>query len=52
MTLSERVKKLRIDMVMSQQELAKRMGYSSRSSVNKIESGRPVTQKIIIRLAD
>ncbi len=52
MTLAERVKKLRIDMGMSQQELAKRMGYSSRSSVNKIESGRPVTQKIIIRLAE
>ena len=30
MTLAERVKKLRIDMGMSQQELAKRMGYSSR----------------------
>lgn len=28
------------------------MGYSSGSSINKIESGRPVTQKIIVRLAD
>jgi transcriptional regulator with XRE-family HTH domain len=28
------------------------MGYKSRSSINKIETGRPVTQKIIARLAD
>lgn len=39
-------------MGMSQQELANKMGYSSRSSVNKIESGRQVTQKIIVRLAE
>lgn len=45
MTLAERVKKLRIEMGMSQQELANKMGYSSRSSVNKIESGRQRTIK-------
>jgi transcriptional regulator with XRE-family HTH domain len=28
------------------------MGYKSRSSINKIETGRPVTQKIIARLAE
>ncbi len=52
MTLGERVKKLRLELGLSQEELSKRMGYSSRSSINKIESGRPVTQKIIVRLAD
>lgn len=52
MTLGERVKKLRLDLRLSQQQLAERMGYSSGSSINKIETGRPVTQKIIVRLAD
>lgn len=52
MTLGERVKKMRHELHMSQQELAIRMGYSSGSSINKIEKGRPVTQKIIVRLAD
>ena len=51
-TLGDRVKKLRIALGWSQDELSKRMGYKSRSSINKIESGRPVTQKIIVRLAE
>lgn len=51
MELSDRVRKKRIELGLSQEELAERMGYSSRSSINKIEMGRPVTQKIIIRLA-
>lgn len=37
---------------MSQDELASRMGYKSRSSINKIEMGRPVSQKIIVKLAE
>lgn len=28
------------------------MGYSSRSSINKIENGRAVSQKLIVRLAE
>lgn len=51
-TLGDRVKELRLSLGWSQDELAKRMGYKSRSSINKIESGRPVTQKIIVRLAE
>lgn len=51
-TLGDRVKNKRLSLKWSQDDLAKRMGYKSRSSINKIESGRPVTQKIIVRLAD
>ena len=51
MELGEKVKQRRIELGMSQEELAKKMGYSSRSSINKIEKGRPITQKIIVRLA-
>ena len=41
----------REELNLSQEELAKRMGYSSRTSINKIENGRPCSQKIIARLA-
>lgn len=51
MELGEKVKQRRLELGMSQEELAKRMGYSSRSSINKIEKGRPITQKIIVRLS-
>lgn len=52
MELAEKVKIRREQLGLSQEELALRMGYKSRSSINKIETGRPVTQKIIARLAD
>lgn len=52
MLLSERVRNRRIELGLSQEELAKRMGYSSRTSINKIENGRAVSQKIIVRLAE
>lgn len=52
MNLAERVKKRRLQLGWSQDELAKKMGYSSRSSINKIEHGRPISQKIISKLAD
>lgn len=52
MELAEKVKLKREELGISQEELAMRMGYKSRSSINKIETGRPVTQKIIVRLAD
>lgn len=50
-SLSDKVKKRRLELGLTQEELAKRMGYSSRVSINKIENGRQVSQKIIIRLA-
>ena len=52
MNLGDKVRRRRIYLGISQEELAKRMGYKSRSSVNKIENGRPVSQKIIFRLAE
>lgn len=51
MNLGDKVRKRRIELGLTQEELAKRMGYSSRVSINKIENGRQVSQKIIIRLA-
>ena len=52
MDLAKKVKMRREQLGLSQEELALRMGYKSRSSINKIETGRPVTQKIIARLAE
>ena len=52
MTLADRVRQRREDLGLSQEQLALRMGYSSRTSINKIENGRPCSQKIIARLAD
>lgn len=52
MDLASKVKQRRLELGMSQEDLAKKMGYSSRSSINKIEKGRAVSQKIICRLAD
>lgn len=52
MNLGRIVQQRRIELGMSQEELANKMGYKSRSSINKIENGRPVTQKIIVRLAE
>lgn len=52
MNLADRVKQRREELGLSQEQLALRMGYSSRTSINKIENGRPCSQKIIARLAD
>lgn len=51
MELSDRVRIRREELNLTQDELAKKMGYASRVSVNKIENGRPVSQKIIVKLA-
>lgn len=52
MELGTKVKMRREELGWSQDELAQRMGYKSRSSINKIEMGRPISQKIIFRLAE
>ena len=39
MELYKRIRKRREELGMSQEELAKKMGYKSRSSINKIEMG-------------
>lgn len=52
MNLAEKVKQRRTELGLSQDELAKMMGYTSRSSINKIEKGRPISQKIVHKLAE
>ena len=52
MDLANRVRQRREELGLSQEDLALRMGYSSRTSVNKIENGRPCSQKIITRLSE
>lgn len=40
MTVGERIKQRRLELNLSQDELAKKVGYKSRSSINKIELAR------------
>ena len=51
MTIGERIKKRRIDLQMSQDELAKKVGYKSRSSINKIELARELPLKKVEAMA-
>lgn len=52
MSMGENIKKLREDLGMSQEELASRMGYSHKSSINKIEMGKQdIPQSKVIELA-
>lgn len=52
MSLADKVRTRREELGMNQTELAIKMGYKSRVSINKIEKGREVSQKIIVRLAE
>lgn len=52
MNLGYKVKTRREELGLSQEELAFKMGYKSRTSINKIENGRDVSQKIIVKLAE
>lgn len=53
MTVGERIKEFRINLGLTQDELAKKIGYKSRATVNKIESGeREITQSMIKKFAD
>ena len=52
MTIGEKVKEARLQKGWTQQELAEKLGYKSRSSINKIEVGdRDVPRKQIIEIA-
>ena len=52
MEIGARIKKRREELGLSQEELAKRVGYKSRSSINKIElDGRGLPQKKIVAFA-
>lgn len=52
MDFADRVRIRREQLGLNQEELAQKMGYKSRSSINKIENGRSVSQKLIVRLAE
>ena len=53
MTIGQRVKIRREELGMSQEELATKVGYKSKSSINKIELGfRVLTQSKIKVIAD
>lgn len=51
-TLGDRVRTERVRQGITQDELAKRAGYSSRTSINKIENGRPASLKVVHKLAE
>lgn len=45
MNIGERIRKCREDLNMTQEELALKLGYKSRSSVNKVENSRELSNK-------
>lgn len=52
MTLYDRIRQLRIRAGMSQEDLARAMGYKDRSMITKIESGKvDISQKKILAFA-
>lgn len=53
MTIGERIKKRRLELNMTQEQLADKLGYKSKSSINKIElDSRNLTQPKIKLIAD
>lgn len=52
MDIGERIKKRREELGLSQSELARKVGYTSRSTINKIEKdGRGISQDKIAAIA-
>lgn len=51
MTVGERIKQKRIELGLSQDELAKKVGYKSRSSIQKIECARNLPLPKVERMA-
>lgn len=52
MTIPERIKNRRESICMSQDELARLVGYSGRSAISKIENGeREIRQSMIVKIA-
>lgn len=52
MTVGEKIKQRRLELNMSQDELAKKCGYKSRSSINKIELSRDLPLKKVRLMAN
>ena len=51
MRVGDKIKQRRIELGLSQEELAKRTGYKSRSSINKIEVSRALPLSKVERVA-
>ena len=51
MTIGERIKQKRLELNLSQDELAKKVGYKSRSSIQKIEVARKLPLDKIEKMA-
>lgn len=52
MTVGQRIKSRRIDLQLSQEDLAKMVGYKSRSSIQKIESARNLPLPKVEKMAN
>lgn len=53
MTIGEKIKQARIEKGMTQEELGEKLGYKSRSSINKIETGeRDIPRSQLKRIAN
>ena len=52
MRAGERIRQRRVELGLTQEELAIAAGYKSRSSINKIENSREVTLKKIKKIAN
>lgn len=51
MKIGERIRNRRLELNMTQDELAKKLGYASRSSINKLELSRELPSKKIAQCA-
>lgn len=52
MNIGERIRKRREELGLTQEELAKKLGYKSRSSVNKVETAREPSNKKVRQYAE
>lgn len=53
MTVADRIKQLRIELGLTQEDLAQRLGLEHKSSISKIEkAGDDITQKNIVKIAN
>lgn len=52
MTTGDRVKMLRERKGMTQEELANKLGYKSKTSVAHIEAGRDIPRSMVVKLAE
>ena len=52
MTIYDRIRQLRISLGMSQEDLAKKVGYAGRSAISKVENGsRDISRSMVAKYA-